>query len=613
MEYAKLLERSAGKFDYRESPLKTQMKVNELRKTINKDGRANIIKQEPYANKIATYLSKEELKRKTNEGASRYKMAVQDEYDNLVLNKLKNRTDDEFMKTAKKQSEFMKLISDPSKVEYLNKVDPFGLFILRQKQEKDKTDFIRENNELQQYKNLRQQKPEQALQMFQFSENPLIKLFGSHPEDEKLVQDVAQEVGDNNVARRIVAHSGIDAMADQAGLSEGETEELHKEADQVPITHSKVSVETFPSGEPVTFAGEQLVQAPVVKEQTVASLSGATGPSGPITLQEAESMPIPELKRVMLVDYNYKIQSENKPDMIKELQEKDLVSRGITVSSLPSFLPEEEEGEEELSGIIEQEEESRLQKLLSKKDIAKRGLLQASLLSLFKKAEKDVKQLEEEHQKELDKLELKKQKDKLELEKKHNESKEDIAKAQKKQEEYSIRLRKLGEIMGKEPTDKNQDKYNNSQKTYDENQRLLDNAIEESSEEKYLKRVQELEQKHLEEKEKLERKHKEKVSKYAKGNGFKPLSSYPKHIIAGALHRNYLRYRHLIPNQNEYNREQAHRLIQQAKGGNIFSTFLSGIAAPFRLARNINPVFDFGVGKVADALGVPTVSEVINK
>ena len=44
MEYARILQKSAGKFDYRESPLNTAMKVNELKKTINKDGRANIIK-----------------------------------------------------------------------------------------------------------------------------------------------------------------------------------------------------------------------------------------------------------------------------------------------------------------------------------------------------------------------------------------------------------------------------------------------------------------------------------------------------------------------------------------------------------------------------------------
>lgn len=44
---------------------------------------------------------------------------------------------------------------------------------------------------------------------------------------------------------------------------------------------------------------------------------------------------------------------------------------------------------------------------------------------------------------------------------------------------------------------------------------------------------------------------------------------------------------------------------RQPKGGDFLGSFLSGIAAPFRIARNINPVFDFGVGKLADAVGVP--------
>ena len=33
MEYSKILKESAGKSDYRESPLKTLMKVNDLKKT----------------------------------------------------------------------------------------------------------------------------------------------------------------------------------------------------------------------------------------------------------------------------------------------------------------------------------------------------------------------------------------------------------------------------------------------------------------------------------------------------------------------------------------------------------------------------------------------------
>ncbi len=46
-------------------------------------------------------------------------------------------------------------------------------------------------------------------------------------------------------------------------------------------------------------------------------------------------------------------------------------------------------------------------------------------------------------------------------------------------------------------------------------------------------------------------------------------------------------------------------------GSGFADAFLSGIATPFRIARNINPIFDFGVGTVADALGVPTIDKVI--
>jgi hypothetical protein len=48
-----------------------------------------------------------------------------------------------------------------------------------------------------------------------------------------------------------------------------------------------------------------------------------------------------------------------------------------------------------------------------------------------------------------------------------------------------------------------------------------------------------------------------------KGSGFKSLSSYPPHIIAGALH--FVKQRKkLSTNQNEYNREQARNLLNKA-------------------------------------------------
>ena len=46
------------------------------------------------------------------------------------------------------------------------------------------------------------------------------------------------------------------------------------------------------------------------------------------------------------------------------------------------------------------------------------------------------------------------------------------------------------------------------------------------------------------------------------GSGFKSLSSYPPHIIAGALH--FVKQRKkLSTNQNEYNREQARNLLNR--------------------------------------------------
>jgi hypothetical protein len=53
--------------------------------------------------------------------------------------------------------------------------------------------------------------------------------------------------------------------------------------------------------------------------------------------------------------------------------------------------------------------------------------------------------------------------------------------------------------------------------------------------------------------------------------------------------------------------------VKKMTGGGIFDSFLAGVTAPFRYASKINPIFGFGVDKVADALNIPTVSDVINK
>jgi len=591
MEYAKILQKSAGKFDYRESPLNTQMKVNELRKTINKDGRANIIKQEPYANKISTYLSKEELSRKMNEGATRYKMGVQDEYDNLVLGKLKNRKDDEFMKTAKKQSEFMKLLGDPAQVDYLKKVDPFGLFILRERQEKDKLDFVRENEELKQYKELTKSAPERAVTMYQFTTNPLIKLFGSHPEDDKLVDAMTGEVGNENVARRIVAHSGIDATADEAGLSDKDTASLHSQADdQMPITDPNLTVGTFPLGSQATFSGSPIARAPVVPKQTVETLSSALGPAGPITYDEALNMTLPELKRYVKETYKYEVKEKTKENILEELQDQGLVrpKGGIDIQSVPSVLPGTQKKSQSTispkkgldkqslpSSLPEDEElDEDIPKKKESKEKIKKTVIGATLLSLFQFAKKDLEKMEEDHIKEIEKAELEKQKKKVELSSKlegHRKQVEKNEETIKKLEQIaSQKLEAFKQITSKSGYDVPKSVF--AQKEYDDAREALISAekvhqtgktMYKEKQDRHLKDLEELEQKHLTKMEELQKKHREKVSKYAKGKGFKPLSSFPKHIVASALHKNYLRYRHLIPNQNEYNREQARNLLNK--------------------------------------------------
>jgi len=145
MDYAQILMKSAGKSDYRESSLQTLMKVNDLKKTINKDGRANIIKKEPYANKIETYLSNEELKRKLDEGSRQYLRGVYQYYGDLGLKNLglTNKTADqqEYIKLARKQTQYLKLLNNPNQLEYLSKVDPLGLFTLQQVEQKNLQDL----------------------------------------------------------------------------------------------------------------------------------------------------------------------------------------------------------------------------------------------------------------------------------------------------------------------------------------------------------------------------------------------------------------------------------------------------------------------------------------
>lgn len=61
--------------------------------------------------------------------------------------------------------------------------------------------------------------------------------------------------------------------------------------------------------------------------------------------------------------------------------------------------------------------------------------------------------------------------------------------------------------------------------------------------------------------------------------------------------------------RGEFDRIHGAGFFDKLKEG--LGIFTSGIAAPFRLASKINPMFGFGVDKIADAVGVPTISSTL--
>lgn len=102
-----------------------------------------------------------------------------------------------------------------------------------------------------------------------------------------------------------------------------------------------------------------------------------------------------------------------------------------------------------------------------------------------------------------------------------------------------------------------------------------------------------------------------------KGEGFKPLSEFPSHLVAGSLakHINKVRSKrfktriqgHSIMNKtdNQEYRQKLTRHIQ--KGGSFGDWFIKGFTAPFQIASKINPELGFGVPQVSQALGLPTL------
>ena len=81
-----------------------------------------------------------------------------------------------------------------------------------------------------------------------------------------------------------------------------------------------------------------------------------------------------------------------------------------------------------------------------------------------------------------------------------------------------------------------------------------------------------------------------RVAPFTTGEGFKPLSSHPKHIIAGAMH--FVTHKNRMINRNEYNREHAHKLIKEAskkaKGEGFFSDLRDKLAN--FLFKNVHPL-----------------------
>ena len=68
-------------------------------------------------------------------------------------------------------------------------------------------------------------------------------------------------------------------------------------------------------------------------------------------------------------------------------------------------------------------------------------------------------------------------------------------------------------------------------------------------------------------------------------------------------------------NKNQYNSDFHNNLIKNAtdnaRGGNIFGSFLSGLTEPFRVVSSVVPGPWSVVAKAADALNVPRVMDVI--
>ena len=99
------------------------------------------------------------------------------------------------------------------------------------------------------------------------------------------------------------------------------------------------------------------------------------------------------------------------------------------------------------------------------------------------------------------------------------------------------------------------------------------------------------------------------------GHGFTPLHKFPKEVISQSLQKAMNSHMFKSVNKNQYNSDFHNNLIKNAtdnaRGGNIFGSFLSGLTEPFRVVSSVVPGPWSVVAKAADALNVPRVMDVI--
>jgi len=662
MDYAKLLMKTADRNAYRESPLKTLMTINDLKTKINKEGRVNIIRKEPYQNQIETFLTKEELERKINEGASRYKSAIQNEYNTLFLSELKNKDEDEFIKESRKQQQIDKVLNDPSQVEYINKVDPLGLAKLREQKQKTRPDFEREKKEAEKYVELRKKDKNKAILQFSETDNPLIKLLASHPDDEEIKKTISDELKEKLVEQQQELEGEPIPLEDlyeevKQNLGRDLTEEERKEVRGERMREIQAQRRYMVYNRLEDMYTDLLRNNFDVKK-TIGTLNDQYEKHKNRYGEEPNAMEKQEIKK----EYNQKVRDiklakqeyELMPEETRELYKQQFLRRE---QQYLKELYEKQTGtqkqmETRTRTEIEKTEDNNASKVLADALINanQEGLVQGLTgLTQFIPATQPVKEvqpqpvpepqpqpqpvqevqpepqpepqpvhtkiysgedelLEEEEEEEQqnqpgfisnitnmfrklgDKIFSKKSEEETKLE---NELKEDLQKIEeqfnqaltdleKKQESKIARETKRNEGISKEveilaekrPNSREHKKKMDEYKQSVQNYETVKNRVDETyvNNLKHLKDTRERLtnerlQKHEADKQKLYKTHDKNV-KNASASGFKklklkPLSSFPKHIRDRHIKNAINKYIKKTPNQNEYNREQAYKLIQK--------------------------------------------------